>query len=106
MARTTEQVFQNHENALARGDVPALMADYAGDAVLLTLYGPFAGAEAIRGYFTNALASMPNAQMEMHGVQVYGDLVVCSWSATFDTGSIPSAVDSFVIRDDRIQRQM
>ena len=33
-ARSTEQVFQDHMSALSNGDLPALIPDYAGDAVL------------------------------------------------------------------------
>ncbi|MHB1317588.1 MAG: nuclear transport factor 2 family protein [Anaerolineae bacterium] len=105
MARSTEQVFQDHVAALLRGDVEAIMLDYAPEAFLLAPQGVFAGLEAIRGYFSHAVANMPNPRMDLVGMQVHDDLVLCAWTATFDTGSIPNGVDSFVIRDDRIHRQ-
>lgn len=37
-ARSTEQVFQDHMRALLNGDFPALMADYADDAILMTIW--------------------------------------------------------------------
>ena len=37
MARTTQQVFDNHKAAFQSGDMAQLMADYAHDAVMLLL---------------------------------------------------------------------
>jgi ketosteroid isomerase-like protein len=105
MARSTEQVFQEHVAALMSGDVEAIMADYAPEAFLLAPQGVFAGLEAIRGYFEYAVANMPNPKMDLVGMQVHDDAVLCAWTATFDAGSIPDGVDSFVIRDDRICMQ-
>ena len=43
MARTTQQVFDNHEAAFQSRDMARLMADYAEDAVMLLLdrYGSY-----------------------------------------------------------------
>jgi ketosteroid isomerase-like protein len=51
MARSTEQVYQDHMSALLGGDIHALMADYADDAVLMTMQGASVGKTAIQGYF-------------------------------------------------------
>jgi hypothetical protein len=51
MARSTEQIFQDHMRALLNGDFPALIADYAADAVLMTMDGANVGKAAIQGYF-------------------------------------------------------
>jgi uncharacterized protein (TIGR02246 family) len=105
MARSTEQVFQDHMAALASADMTKLMADYADDAVLLLLDGSFVGKEAIQAFFEGALQGMPNLEFSSGGVAVEGDTLLVRWSAESDTVSIPEAVDTFVIRDDRIQRQ-
>ena len=62
MARSTEQIYQHHMNALANGDFPALIADYADDAVLMTMEGAHVGKDAIQAYFVNALSAMPNTR--------------------------------------------
>jgi hypothetical protein len=49
---------------------------------------------------------MPNPKMDLVGLQLHDDLVLCAWMASFDTGTIPNGVDSFVIRRDRIHRQI
>jgi predicted SnoaL-like aldol condensation-catalyzing enzyme len=105
MARSTEQVFQDHMGALARGDSYALKADYDDDSVLMTMDAIFSGREAILGFFTTVYTAMPNARLESVGMQVQGELVLFAWKATFDGGTIPHGVDTFVIRDDRIRVQ-
>ena len=64
MARTTEQVFQDHMDALARGDPSALMADYDDDSVLMTMDAILVGREAILGFFAASQTATPNARME------------------------------------------
>jgi len=91
--------------ALASGDMAGLMADYADDAVVLTLDGAHVGKEAIRAFFEELFESMPNLEFSLGQVAVEGDTLLVHWSAESDTVSIPEGVDTFVVRDDRIQRQ-
>jgi len=103
MARSTEQVIQDHMTALLNGDFPALMADYADDAVLMSIEGANVGKAAIQGYFVNALSAMPNAQLSLTGHIVHGDLVLITWTGVSDVATIPHAVDTFVVQDDKIR---
>ena len=64
MARSTEQVLNDHLRAISTGDFPALMADYADDAVLMTMDGANVGKEAIGAYFINGLSA--SAQFQDH----------------------------------------
>jgi ketosteroid isomerase-like protein len=105
MARSTEQVFQDHMKALLNGDFPALMADYADDAILMTPEGANVGKAAIQGYFINALSALPNAKLSPTGHIVQGDLVLFTWIGVSDVATIPHGVDTFVIRDDKIRLQ-
>ena len=105
MARSTQNVFEDHVAALLSGDVTKLMADYADDAIVLTLDGSFVGKQAIQVFFEGMLRSMPNFQASLGAMAVEGDTLLVQWSGESDTTSIPEAVDTFVIRDDRIQRQ-
>jgi ketosteroid isomerase-like protein len=100
-----EQVLNDHVAALLRGDLPALMADYDEDSVLMTLEGTFVGLAAIEGFFANGLAMMPNLRVNPVGMQVHDDAVLVAWTAEFDTGSVPDGVDTFVVRDDKIRLQ-
>jgi len=44
-------------SAVQSGDVQQGMADYADDALLMTVDGAFVGKEAIQSFFTNAFSS-------------------------------------------------
>jgi len=105
MARTTEQVFHDALLALQRGDLPALMAEYAEDAVLMTRDHVYAGREAVQGYFVGAFSAMPNLTLTGTGEHMHGDVVLFSWTADSTVARIPTGVDTFVIRDDKIRLQ-
>jgi hypothetical protein len=81
------------------------MADYADDSVLLIFDGSFVGIQAIQAYFEGALSGMPNIEFSAGRVAEEGDTLMVEWSAESDTVSIPEAVDTFIIRDDKIRRQ-
>jgi ketosteroid isomerase-like protein len=105
MACSTQKVFEDHVAALLSGDVTKLMADYADDAIVLTLDGSFVGKQAVQAFFEAQLKSMPNFQASLGAMAVEGDTLLVQWSGESDIASISEAVDSFVIRDDKIQRQ-
>lgn len=105
MARSTEQVLLEHVDALLRGDFPAMMADYADDAVLMTMNEANVGKEAIQGYFIRSLSAMPNAVMTPTGHKVHGDSALFTWTMTSDVAELPAGVDTFVIKDDKILLQ-
>lgn len=91
--------------ALERGDLAALMADYAEDATLLTMDAVYTGKEAIQGFFIGSLTAMPNLVLTSTGEHVHGDVVLVSWTGDSDVARAPAGVDTFVIRDDRIRLQ-
>jgi hypothetical protein len=105
MPRSTEQVFLDHINALSTGDFPALLADYAGDTVLMTMDGVCIGVDGVRGWFMSTLAANPNFKFNPTGYRVQDDYVIATWSGESDVATIPQGVDTFVIRDDRIRLQ-
>jgi hypothetical protein len=105
MARSTEQVFEDHKNAILTGNLPKLIADYADDAVLLTTQAAFVGQEAIQGFFQNIFATNPNVQIDFRKQVVKDDLLLLEWCAESDVTTFESGVDTFIIRDDKIQRQ-
>jgi ketosteroid isomerase-like protein len=105
MARTTQQVFDAHKQAILNADFPNLLADYANDAVLMTMDGAFVGKEAIQGFFENLFKSQPNPKVSFGKSVVEGDMLLLEWSAESDVGTFPQGVDTFIIQDDKIQRQ-
>jgi ketosteroid isomerase-like protein len=105
MARSTEQVFEDHKNAIVTGDFPKLMADYADDAVLMTMDATFVGKDAIQGFFQNLFASQPNPRVDFRKIAVEGDTLLLDWSAESDVARMPQGIDTFIIQDDKIRRQ-
>ncbi|NPV10063.1 MAG: nuclear transport factor 2 family protein [Anaerolineae bacterium] len=105
MARSTKEVFDHHVDALMRGDLTALMTDYADDGVLMTMDAVYTGKEAIRSFFVEALGSLPNLRLTGTGEHVSGDVVMCTYCGDCDVATVPAGVDTFIIRDDKIRLQ-
>jgi uncharacterized protein (TIGR02246 family) len=61
MARSPQEVFQHHAEALGAGDLEGIVDDYTDDAVLITPDGVWRGKDGIREAFTKLLADVPNA---------------------------------------------
>mgnify|MGYP002063480520 CR=1 FL=1 len=104
MVRSTKQVFDDHIAALESGDIAKVMADYADDAILILPDGAVVGKPAIQAAFENMIQGSPNIKFIGQDI-VEGDTLLMIWSAECDTATMPQGVDTFVIRDDKIQRQ-
>ena len=105
MVRSTQQVFEDHVAAIESGDIAKIMADYADDAIMVLLDGASVGKEAIRAGFEQLLGGFPNLNFGEAKIAVEGDTLLTFWSAECDTATMPQGVDTFVIRDGKIQRQ-
>ncbi len=90
---------------MARGDLPALTADQAEDAILATKDTAYEGKDAVQGYSVGAFASMPNMKIAGTGEHANGDVVLCTWTGDSLVASAPAGQDTFVIREDRIRLQ-
>jgi hypothetical protein len=106
MARTTQQVFDSHQAAFEPINLEKLMADYAHDAVLLTLDGAFVGKEAIRGFFEYMFNSHPHVRISFERTAVEGDTFLLQWSGESDVATFPRGTAAFIITDGKIQRQV
>ena len=106
-ARSTKEVVeQHHEKVGARTkDVEAIIADYADDAIFIMPDKTLVGKEAIKDAFTEFFKGFPNLRFTESKIIIEGDIVLIMWNGVSDTGTIPYAVDTFIIRNDRIQRQ-
>ena len=106
MARTPQEVFDRHQEALETGNFELLMEDYADDAVLLTIDGAHVGKEAIgRDFFGRLLTQFPDVKIAFEKSAMEGDLFLIQWSAEASAVSIPRGTAVFLIRDGKIQRQ-
>ena len=105
MARSPQEVFAHHAQALGAGDLDEIVADYADDAVFITPAGVLRGKEGIRTAFTQLLADVPNATWDLP-TQIYdGDVLFLEWTADAGATRVDDGIDTFVFRDGQIRVQ-
>ena len=78
MARSPQEVFQHHVQALGAGDLDEIVADYCEDAVFISPAGTRRGKDGIRAAFTRLLADVPNADWTLP-TQIY-EATCSSWN--------------------------
>jgi ketosteroid isomerase-like protein len=108
MARTMMEILEHHNTAVLGNDYAEMIADYTEDAVLMTLSGVYTGKEAIGGALQQLMRDMPNMkplESPTNVLKIEGDTLLLRWSAESDTGKILDAVDTIVLKGDRIWRQ-
>ena len=105
MARTPQEVFAHHVEALGAGDLEEIVADYAEDAVLITPAGVARGRGGIRTVFTQLLSDVPDADWTLK-TQIYeGDVLFLEWAADAGATFADDGIDTFVFRDGLIRVQ-
>ncbi|MDT0349593.1 nuclear transport factor 2 family protein [Pseudonocardia charpentierae] len=105
MARTPQEIFQHHAEALMAGDVDEIVADYTDDAVVITPRGSHHGKDGVRESFVALLADLPDAKWDVP-VQIFeGDVLFIEWTAETPTARGTYGVDTFVFSDDGIRVQ-
>ena len=105
MARSPQQVFEHHVQALGAGDLDGIVEDYTDDAVFITPAGVKRGKDGIREAFTKLLADVPNADWTLP-TQIYdGDVLFLEWTATSEATKVDDGIDTFIFRDGMIRLQ-
>jgi len=106
MTRSTQEVFNSHRVAIETLDFEKLAADYAEDAVMVTLDGSFIGREAIMtGFFQTMMAQFPDAKINFDKIAIEGDVCLLQWSAEASAMTIPVGTGVLFIEDGLIRRQ-
>ena len=72
MARTPEEVFGHHVEALGAGDLDEIVADYAEDGVLITPAGALHGKDGIRAAFTQLLVGCAERRLDPEDADLRG----------------------------------
>jgi len=99
----TEETLNNHIYAFAQGDVTAIMADYAEDALFFTPDGVLRGKAEIRPLFERLLADFPpGSEVELRQQLIEGETAYVVWSGESEQLKIPFATDTLLIRDGKI----
>jgi ketosteroid isomerase-like protein len=105
----TLALIDRHWQALVRGDVPALLADYAEDAVLITgATGVIKGRKAIgeiMSLFVSAIIPPATTTFSLDLTHAEGALGYIVWKAESGTHRIAFSSDTFVLDAGRITMQ-
>ncbi len=105
MARTPQEVFQHHAEALGAGDLDGIVSDYSDDAIFITPDGILRGKDGIREAFTKLLSDLPYADWELP-TQIYeDDILLLEWKAESANVKVDDGIDTFVFRDGEIRVQ-
>lgn len=105
---TTLQVLEHHLDALAAGDLDAILSDYTDDSTLIGPDGPVKGRQAIRAFFKSGVDSLfkPGTyEFTMDTLQVADDIAYIVWHANCASADIVFGTDTFLIRDGKIAVQ-
>ena len=105
MARTPQEIFQAHIAAIGAGDVDAVAADYAEDALFITPDGVVRGRDGIRSAFAGLLGELTDATWDIPTQHFVDDVLFIEWTAVAEKARVLDGVDTFVIRDGEIRLQ-
>ena len=104
----TENTLLHQWHAFGAGDIEAIMADYAEDAVLITPDGALKGHAQIRSLFAQIFTTVfpPNStSLHLAKQVVEGEIAYLLWSGSSPHYNAPLATDTFVMRDGKIVAQ-
>jgi hypothetical protein len=105
MARTPQQVFEHHGEALMAGDLDGIVSDYAEDAVFITPAGVLHGKDGVRQGFVKLLDDLPSAEWELPTMLFEDDVLLLEWKAESAKTKADDGIDTFVFRDGLIRVQ-
>jgi ketosteroid isomerase-like protein len=105
MARTPQEIFQHHAEALGAEDIDAIVSDYADDAIFITPDGVLRGKDGVRKAFEKLTSDVPGAEWALP-TQIYeDDILLLEWKATSAESKVEDGIDTFVFRDGLIRVQ-
>jgi hypothetical protein len=105
MARSPQEVFQHHVEALGAEDLDGIVSDYADDAVFITPDGVRRGKDGVRQGFVKLIGDLPGASWELP-TQIYeDDVLLLEWKAESEHTKADDGIDTFVFQDGLIRVQ-
>jgi hypothetical protein len=105
MARTPQEVFQHHGEALMAEDLDGIVSDYSDDALFITPDGVRHGKDGVREGFVKLLSDLPGARWELPTQIFEDDILLLEWKAESDKSKADDGIDTFVFRDGLIRVQ-
>ncbi len=100
MARTPQATFQHHLEAIAGANLDEIVADYSGDAIIITPSGVRRGKDGVRQAFAELLDTVPDAEWDVP-TQIFEEgILFIEWSADSAKNEIDDGVDTFVFDEE------
>ncbi|NNF72487.1 MAG: nuclear transport factor 2 family protein [Rhodobacteraceae bacterium] len=102
-----KEILDRHNAAFGAGDVEAMLADYAEDAVFITPMGVFRGHDEIGTFFEGVLAEFakPGAMFEVLQTEFDDNVAYFAWRAETADNVYEIGGDTLVIADGKIATQ-
>jgi hypothetical protein len=104
MARTPQEVFEHHAQALIAGDLEGIVEDYSDDAIFITPAGTKRGQAGVREGFVQLLSDLPSAEWSVKPI-FEDDVLFLEWSAVSAATQADDGLDTFIFRDGLIRVQ-
>src|SRR5262245_3942371 len=103
----TAQTLEHHLQSFYVGDVEAIMADFAADAVLITPDGTLYGPAQIRPVFETFVTQImpPGSTLTILKQSIEGEIAYLLWTGESAQYRIPWGTDTFVVRAGKIVAQ-
>ncbi len=105
MARSPQEVFQHHGEALIAEDLDGIVSDYAEDALFITPEGVRQGKDGVRKGFVKLLGDLPGASWELPTQIFEDDIMLLEWKAESEHTKADDGIDTFIFRDGLIRVQ-
>ena len=105
MARTPQEIFQHHVEALMAEDLDGIVDDYADDAIFITPEGVRRGKDGVREGFVKLIGDIPGAQWEVPTELFQDDILLLEWKAKSEKTKVDDGIDTFVFQDGQIRVQ-
>ncbi|MEJ1180481.1 MULTISPECIES: nuclear transport factor 2 family protein [unclassified Pseudarthrobacter] len=102
--RSPQEVFADHTQRLATGNLDFVVENYTKDAVFLTPAGVLHGRPGVKSGLAALIEAVPEAKWELT-TKFAGDILLLTWSATSAQTRIRDGVDTFVFRNGQISAQ-
>ena len=109
MARTPQETFEHHVEALGAEDLDQIVADYTDDAIFIGNGTVRRGREGVREAFVELIDTIPSASWELPATVFEGDILYLEWRADSVKHRVEDGTDTFVFTADgqiRVQTVM
>lgn len=105
--RTTQEVFDHHNEYLPICNLDEVMLDYCEESVIINMGGPVIGLEAIRAFFKGSMETCLPAETVYEDLtkHVHGDMAYYIWKADSPFYEVPYGTDTFIIKNGKIIMQ-